>query len=333
MSSSTSLHDSKKDSASASTSKFLSKLGAGAVAGIVGVLIVYPLDMVKTRLQNQKRDAQGRLQYKGGVDCFRQVVAKEGFRGLYRGMVPNLIGITPEKAIKLAVNDFSREYWAARTGVSEENLAIPYGMLSGATAGFCQVIATNPMEIVKIQMQVAGSQKLAPGETRPTAMSIVRNLGLRGLYRGTPATLLRDVPFSIIFFPLNSYLKLQGANADGKVPFSVVFGAGILSGMVAAGAVTPADVIKTRLQVAARPGEFAPKGIADCFQHIVRKEGVAALFKGVVPRCLIVAPMFAIALLVYDLQQRLLSPAHLTEKLSQHTATSSSVMMLTDRKA
>ncbi|KAF9160046.1 hypothetical protein DFQ27_003105 [Actinomortierella ambigua] len=320
-------------SADVSTSKFLSKLGAGAVAGIVGVLIVYPLDMVKTRLQNQKLDAHGRLQYKGGVDCFRQVVAKEGVRGLYRGMVPNLIGITPEKAIKLAVNDFAREYWAAKTGTSEENLAIPYGMLAGATAGFCQVIATNPMEIVKIQMQVAGGQKLAPGETRPTAMSIVRNLGLRGMYRGTPATLMRDVPFSIIFFPLNSYLKLQGTNADGKVPFSMVFGAGIVSGMVAAGAVTPADVIKTRLQVATRPGEVAHKGIADCFQHIVRKEGVSALFKGIVPRCMIVAPMFAIALLVYDLQQRYLTPTNLSEKLNQHTPTSSPIMMLTERKA
>lgn len=125
------------------------------------------------------------------LDCFRQVVAKEGVRGLYRGIVPNLVGITPEKAIKLAVNDFAREYWAQRTNVSEEKLAIQYGMLSGATAGLCQVIATNPMEIVKIQMQVAGGQKLAPGEQRPTAMGIVRSLGLRGLYRGTPATLLR----------------------------------------------------------------------------------------------------------------------------------------------
>ncbi|KAG0032224.1 hypothetical protein BGZ81_011403 [Podila clonocystis] len=309
-----------------SSSKFVQKLGAGAVAGITGVLIVYPLDMVKTRLQNQKRDALGKLQYKGGVDCFKQVVAKEGVRGLYRGIVPNLIGITPEKAIKLAVNDFAREYWAEKTNVPEEKLAIQYGMLAGATAGFCQVIATNPMEIVKIQMQVAGSQKLEPGEQRPTAMGIVRNLGLRGLYRGTPATLMRDVPFSIMFFPLNSFLKLQGADENGKISFSTIFGAGIVSGVVAASAVTPADVIKTRLQVARKPGDPAYKGIADCFQHIVRNEGVAALFKGVVPRSLIVAPMFAIALFVYELQQRFLAPV--VEIGSTHSVTKAPVMML-----
>ncbi|KAG0366110.1 hypothetical protein BGZ54_005809 [Gamsiella multidivaricata] len=265
------------------------------------------------------------------LDCFRQVVAKEGVRGLYRGIVPNLVGITPEKAIKLAVNDFSREYWAAQTNVSEDQLAIKYGMLAGATAGFCQVIATNPMEIVKIQMQVAGSQKLAPGEQRPTAMGIVRSLGLRGLYRGTPATLLRDVPFSIMFFPLNSFLKLQGADKDGKASFSVVLGAGLASGVVAASAVTPADVIKTRLQVARKPGEPVFKGIADCFQHIVRNEGVVALFKGVVPRSLIVAPMFAIALVVYDLQQRLLGPSSI-ELGSTHAAINTPILMLDGKK-
>ncbi|KAI8597967.1 mitochondrial carrier domain-containing protein [Dissophora ornata] len=265
------------------------------------------------------------------LDCFRQVIAKEGVRGLYRGIVPNLIGITPEKAIKLAVNDFAREYWAERTNVSEDKLAIQYGMLAGATAGLCQVIATNPMEIVKIQMQVAGAQKLEPGEQRPTAMGIVRSLGLRGLYRGTPATLMRDVPFSIIFFPLNSFVKLQGADENGRTPFSVVLGAGLVAGVVGASAVTPADVIKTRLQVARKPGEPVYKGIADCFQHIVRNEGVSALFKGVVPRSLIVAPMFAIALAVYELQQRYLSPSS-TEIRSSHSSTNSPVLMLNDRK-
>ncbi|KAF8980049.1 hypothetical protein BGZ46_004677 [Entomortierella lignicola] len=286
--------------------------------------------MVKTRLQNQKKDVLGKLQYRGGIDCFRQVIAKEGARGLYRGIVPNLIGITPEKAIKLAVNDFSREYWAEHTHVTEDKLAIQYGMLSGATAGLCQVIATNPMEIVKIQMQVAGAQKLAPGEHRPSAMEIVRSLGLRGLYRGTPATLLRDVPFSIIFFPLNSYLKLQGADSDGKASFSVVLGAGLAAGVVAASAVTPADVIKTRLQVATKPGEPVFRGIADCFQHILRNEGPAALFKGVVPRSLIVAPMFSIALFVYELQQRFLGPS--MPDIGSSYSSNAAAMMLREQK-
>jgi hypothetical protein len=132
-------------------------------------------------------------------------------------------------------------------------------MAAGGIAGFCQVVATNPMEIVKINSQMAGQHALKTGTTPKTSMEIVRELGLRGVYRGTPATLLRyvhvspvlisnsDVPFSFIFFPASAYFKKLAADrdrargGDGKVKFGAVFGSGILAGIMAAGAVTPAD--------------------------------------------------------------------------------------------
>ncbi|ORX85571.1 mitochondrial carrier [Basidiobolus meristosporus CBS 931.73] len=288
------------------TRKLVLKLVNGAIAGIVGTLIIYPLDMVKTRLQNQKMDASGNLRYKGGVHCFKTILKTEGARGLYRGLVPNLVGITPEKAIKLAVNDYAREYLARENQVDPEHLPIHLGMVAGATAGFCQVIATNPMEIVKIQMQVAGTE-LKPGQPRPTALQVVRKLGLKGVYKGTPATLLRDVPFSILFFPSHAYLKTLCADSNGNVSFPAVFGSGIVAGVIASGAVTPADVVKTRLQVAPKPGEPVYRGFAHCFKEIVRNEGPSALFKGIVPRCMIVSPLFGFALLTYEAQQRYLN--------------------------
>jgi len=101
--------------------------------------------------------------------------------GLYRGLGSNLVGIVPEKAIKLAVNDYAREWLGNGDG---EGLGSGLGMVAGATAGFCQVVATNPMEIVKIRMQLGGSLS-----------TIFKDLGLRGMYKGTAATLCRDVPF------------------------------------------------------------------------------------------------------------------------------------------
>ncbi len=54
--------------------------------------------MVKTRLQAASKKGQ----YAGPVDCFKQIIQKEGgIRALYRGLAPNLVGVTPEKAIKL----------------------------------------------------------------------------------------------------------------------------------------------------------------------------------------------------------------------------------------
>ena len=106
-------------------------------------------------------------------------------------------------------------------------------------AGFCQVAATNPMEIVKIRMQ---TQSLLPAAERQTTMegkqgvaagglcaeggaegththththtplsawlSVVKHLGFSGMYRGVAVTWMRDVPFSFIFFRMYANMKV-----------------------------------------------------------------------------------------------------------------------------
>ncbi|KAI9471460.1 mitochondrial aspartate-glutamate transporter agc1 [Coemansia sp. RSA 989] len=295
--------------------KLLAKLGNGAIAGVTGVSIIFPLDMVKTRLQNQK-PVNGKLPYSGGLDCFRKIIGNEGVRGLYRGLVPNLAGVTPEKAIKLAVNDIVRGALAKQAGTTPEKLPVMYGAVAGASAGLCQVIATNPMEIVKIQMQVAATNTVAVGNgaavvggaPRVTAMGIVRELGLRGLYKGTCATLLRDVPFSFLFFPLQALFAQQiheRVGGSGKPSTLCVLAGSTVAGVIAAAAVTPADVVKTRLQSSSQPSP-PYQNMADCARRIMNSEGPRAFFKGTVPRCLTTAPLFGIALMMYDLQQKVL---------------------------
>lgn len=71
----------------------------------VGATAVYPIDLVKTRMQNQRAGSFiGELMYRNSFDCFKKVIRHEGFFGLYRGLVPQLMGVAPEKAIKLTVN-------------------------------------------------------------------------------------------------------------------------------------------------------------------------------------------------------------------------------------
>lgn len=76
----------------------------------VGATAVYPIDLVKTRMQNQRTGSfVGEVAYRNSIDCFKKVVRHEGVLGLYRGLVPQLIGVAPEKAIKLTVNDLVRD--------------------------------------------------------------------------------------------------------------------------------------------------------------------------------------------------------------------------------
>lgn len=110
----------------------------GSAAGAFGAFMVYPIDLVKTRMQNQRGADPGQRLYKNSVDCFRKVIANEGFRGLYSGVLPQLVGVAPEKAIKLTVNDLVRGFF---TDPKTHHIPWGYEVLAGGTAGACQVVS------------------------------------------------------------------------------------------------------------------------------------------------------------------------------------------------
>ena len=173
-----------------------------------------------------------------------------------------------------------------------------------------QQVFTNPLEIVKIRLQVQGEAVKSGAETAPkrSAMWIVRNLGLAGLYKGASACLLRDVPFSAIYFPTYSHLKkdLFGESPTKKLGIVQLLTAGAIAGMPAAYLTTPADVIKTRLQVEARKGDTTYNGLTHAARTILKEEGFKAFFKGGPARILRSSPQFGFTLAAYEVLQRTL---------------------------
>ena len=149
----------------------------------IGATAVYPIDLVKTRMQNQRvsQGTEARV-YKHSFDCFRKVLRFEGFMGRYRGLVPQLVGVAPEKAIKLTVNDLVKDLTTDAHG----RIPMWAEVLAGGCAGGSQVIFTNPLEIVKIRLQVAGE---VAGGQRPSALRVARGLGFLGLYKVWYSTL------------------------------------------------------------------------------------------------------------------------------------------------
>lgn len=175
--------------------------GISAAASAIGATAVYPVDVVKTRLQNQTKDTKI---YSGGLDCFKQILQKEGPFRLYSGLVPYMTGQVPEKAIRLfVVNQVRSVVHLAPFGkkLSKKQQALVAEILAGSAAGTCQVAITNPMEVIKVRMQVfnQSADKLAQ---KPGMISMLRELGFRGMYKGASACFLRDVPFSGIYFPV-----------------------------------------------------------------------------------------------------------------------------------
>ncbi|KAI5997976.1 mitochondrial carrier domain-containing protein [Pisolithus albus] len=270
----------------------------GGFAGAFGATIVYPIDM--GAMQNQRSTVVGQMLYKNSVDCARKIFRNEGFIGFYRGLGPQLIGVAPEKAIKLTVNDFVRgQAMDPETG----RIKLIWELIAGGTAGGCQVVFTNPLEIVKIRLQVQGETARVEGAAPKGAVHIVRQLGILGLYRGASACLLRDIPFSAIYFPVYSHLKKdvfhEGYNGK-QLGFLETLGSAAIAGMPAAYLTTPADVVKTRLQVEARKGQSHYKGLTDAFVKIYQEEGFKALFKGGPARVVRSSPQFGFTLLAYE---------------------------------
>ena len=134
-------------------------------------------------------------------------------------------------------------------------------------------------------------------------MWIVRNLGILGLYKGASACLLRDVPFSAIYFPTYNHLKrdMFGESPTKKLGVLQLLTAGAIAGMPAAYLTTPCDVIKTRLQVEARKGDATYTGLTDAARKILKDEGFKAFFKGGPARILRSSPQFGFTLASYEL--------------------------------
>lgn len=276
----------------------LYRFSLGVIAGGAGATAVYPIDLVKTRMQNQRSSGTyiGELMYRNSFDCFFKVIRHEGFFGLYRGIIPQLLGVGPEKAIKLTMNDLVRD-------ILREDGEVPFlgEILAGGCAGASQVVFTNPLEIVKIRLQVAGEIATGP---RVSALSAIRELGFTGLYKGARACWLRDIPFSAIYFPVYAHLKKFFASEDGHVSLDKLLLAGTLAGAPAASLVTPADVVKTRLQVKVKEGEIPYKNMRDCFKRVYKEEGFKAFWKGAPARVFRSSPQFGVTLLTYELLQR-----------------------------
>ena len=207
-------------------------------------------------------------------------------------------------------------------------------VFAGACAGTCQVVVTNPLEVVKVGLQT--------DPLRRPVFELISEIGLSGLWRGAGACICRDATFSSILFPTYAHAKLALAAAGQSSPLALAL-AGFVAATPAAFLTTPADVVKTRMQQcdaggpaatlrnAARGGgadggEGGAGGAAapdldagdegagadqPCYDleslnvlelgaAIAQEEGRGALFSGALERVLRSAPQFAVTLALYD---------------------------------
>lgn len=144
-----------------------------------------------------------------------------------------------------------------------------------------------PTEVLKTKMQTTEGARLGKTfqlvlqETHGSALSQFTG----GLYRGYGMTLMREIPFAMIQFPLYEQFKVSWGDYQGSPANPVQAAAcGSLSGAVAAAFTTPLDVIKTRLMLGADKEGVVYKNAGDVVQRVMRTEGAATFLSGIQPR-------------------------------------------------
>ncbi|VDM01699.1 unnamed protein product [Schistocephalus solidus] len=253
---------------------------AGGFGGMCTVATGHPLDTIKVRLQTMPHPLPGGSPlYHGTIDCARKIVINEGFRGLYKGMGAPLLGVTPMFAVCFFGFNLGKELFSKNPDPNTRSF-VPACFLV-----YSRQIQAHSIGPVKYKGPVDVVRKLH------------REGGIRSIYKGTAATLLRDVPASGMYFLSYEWIKellmpVGAAKSDLGVPQTLFAGgmAGIFNWLVA----IPPDVLKSRLQTA--PEGRYPKGIRSVFVEMMAKEGIFALYKGVTPVMLRAFPANAVSL-------------------------------------
>ncbi|KII93784.1 hypothetical protein PLICRDRAFT_101968 [Plicaturopsis crispa FD-325 SS-3] len=254
---------------------------SGGFGGAAAVLVGHPFDLTKTRLQTA---APGT--YTGAIDVVKKTVARDGVTGLYRGMVPPLLGITPIFAVSFWAYDASKKLiFAVTPKRKSETLSIPELAAAGFLSAVPTTAITAPVERAKVLLQVQGQ---GGSERRYTGVidvmkHLYREGGVRSIFRGTGATLARDGPGSAAYFAAYEVTK-KALTPAGASPADLNLGAVIFAGGTAGVAMwalaIPPDVLKSRLQ-SAPEGTYS--GLLDCARKTIAADGVAALWKGFGP--------------------------------------------------
>ncbi|EUC35224.1 hypothetical protein COCVIDRAFT_39176 [Bipolaris victoriae FI3] len=266
---------------------------AGAAGAVIANTLVYPLDLIKTRLQVQvKRSptADGANpaddeHYDSALDAIRKVFAQEGLSGLYAGMGGALLGV--------ASTNFAYFYWytIVRTlYMSNRALQTPPGtaveLSLGAVAGALAQLFTIPVAVVTTRQQTMS--KAERKGMIATAMDVINGEdGWTGLWRGLRASLVLVINPSITY---GAYQRLREVLYPGKKNLKPMeaFLLGSLSKMLATIATQPLIVAKVGLQSKPPPSRNGKpfKSFTEVMQFIIQNEGAMALFKGIGPQIL-----------------------------------------------
>merc|ERR1711939_155986 len=166
-------------------------LASGSAAGATSMLFVYSLDYARTRLANDAKHAKsgGDRQFNGLVDVYRKTLASDGIAGLYRGFMPSVTGIIVYRGLYFGLYDSIKP--VLLVGPLEGNFLASF--LLGWTVTTTAGVASYPLDSVRRRMMMTSGEAVKYKSSLDAASQIVAKEGVKSLFKGAGANILRGV--------------------------------------------------------------------------------------------------------------------------------------------
>jgi len=272
---------------------------AGSIAGCTCKLLEFPFDTIKVLQQTSVNGTPNIGIYR----CLKNVMQNNGVRGLYNGLFTPLLSCTFETAVLFYVFEKSKNLLANSSSSPSTGTILT----AGALAGICTSILVTPVEFIKCNLQVQSHSAVQKKFTGPLDCTIqtIKEKGLRGMYKGYFATMLREGPGSSLWFlsyEWSSKVMLKEGQTKDDLPLWKLMCSGAFSGIAYWAAFFPADVIKSKLQTSMTSNQ----SFWHLFLKIKRTEGLRGLYRGFMITAIKAIPANAILFMSYEACKRVL---------------------------
>ncbi|CAK9038950.1 unnamed protein product [Durusdinium trenchii] len=328
----------------ACSSPCLVRFVSGAAAGATATLFTYPLDLLRTQMAISMTSLWDRMPHSSYTAAAEEILRSEGIPGLYRGLMPTMLGILPHAGTSFLVFETLKPWTRRALGLwSERDLPIWARLCCGGVAGLVAQGASYPLHVVRRRMQV---QRCIKGQNKyhsvlHALLTILRKEGfVKGLYKGSSLTLIKGPVSAACGFTANDFLKsilLGSAHSPERCPprgwpdgCEVVrdpskalkkltpidhLMTGGAAGAVAKTVIAPADRVKILYQTNNnRP--FSWHGVRRTFFTIYTNTGVTGLWRGHCATLMQVIPKSATTYMTFDRYRHWISKSTTLDNVS-----------------
>ncbi|KAL2018926.1 hypothetical protein VTK56DRAFT_10293 [Thermocarpiscus australiensis] len=285
---------------------------AGGLAACGAVTATHPFETVKIRMQ-----LQGELQdkghqphhYRGPIHGVSVIVRNEGLRGVYRGLGCAYIYQVLLNGCRLGFYEPMRHTLATLLFKDGGTQSLGINMFCGAASGVLGAAAGSPFFLAKTRLQ-SYSPFLPVGTQHryrnawDGLSQIYRSEGVRGLYRGVGAAMIRtgfgsSVQLPTYFFAKRRLMRHLGMEEGPALHLA----SSTASGFVVCVVMHPPDTIMSRLY---NQNGNLYKGVFDCLAKTIRTEGFFAIYKGFLPHLARILPHTILTLTLAEQTNKLI---------------------------